>query len=99
MKKFLSVILALAMVACVVAGFAGCSKSGKDENAASSTSQSDSTVKQSQTLIKLRMQISLLSVLQIMNLLITKIKTVNGLVLMLTFQEQLLKKWVLMLNL
>ena len=45
MKKFLSVILALAMVACVVAGFAGCSKSGKDENAASSTSQSDSTVK------------------------------------------------------
>lgn len=45
MKKFLSVILALAMVACVVAGFAGCSKSGKDENTASSTSQSDSTVK------------------------------------------------------
>ena len=45
MKKFLSVILALAMVACVVAGFAGCSKSGKDENAASSTSQRDSTVK------------------------------------------------------
>ena len=45
MKKFLSVILALALVACVVAGFAGCSKSGKDENAASSTSQSDSTVK------------------------------------------------------
>lgn len=45
MKKFLSVILALAMVACVVAGFAGCSKSGKDENAASSTSQSDSNVK------------------------------------------------------
>ena len=45
MKKFLSVILALAMVACVVAGFAGCSKSGKDENAASSTSQSDSTAK------------------------------------------------------
>ena len=45
MKKFLSVILALAMVACVVAGFAGCSKSGKDENAASSTSPSDSTVK------------------------------------------------------
>lgn len=45
MKKFLSVILALAMVACVVAGFAGCSKSGKDETAASSTSQSDSTVK------------------------------------------------------
>ena len=45
MKKFLSVILALAMVACEVAGFAGCSKSGKDENAASSTSQSDSTVK------------------------------------------------------
>ena len=45
MKKFLSVILALAMGACVVAGFAGCSKSGKDENAASSTSQSDSTVK------------------------------------------------------
>lgn len=45
MKKFLSVILALVMVACVVAGFAGCSKSGKDENAASSTSQSDSTVK------------------------------------------------------
>lgn len=45
MKKFLSVILALAMVACVVAGFAGCSKSGKDENAASSTSQSESTVK------------------------------------------------------
>lgn len=45
MKKFLSVILALAMVACVVAGFAGWSKSGKDENAASSTSQSDSTVK------------------------------------------------------
>lgn len=45
MKKFLSVILALAMVACVVEGFAGCSKSGKDENAASSTSQSDSTVK------------------------------------------------------
>ena len=45
MKKFLSVILALAMVACVVAGFAGCSKSGKDENAASTTSQSDSTVK------------------------------------------------------
>ena len=45
MKKFLSVILALVMVACVVAGFAGCSKSGKDENAASSTSQSDSTDK------------------------------------------------------
>lgn len=45
MKKFLSAILALAMVACVVAGFAGCSKSGKDENVASSTSQSDSTVK------------------------------------------------------
>ena len=98
MKKFLSVILALAMVACVVAGFAGCSKSGKDENAASST-RVIQLLKQSQTLIKLRMQISLLSVLQIMNLLITKIKTVNGLVLMLTFQEQLLKKWVLMLNL
>ena len=97
MKKFLSVILALAMVACVVAGFAGCSKSGKDENAASSTSQSDSTVKTVADLDKVKDANKL--VLQIMNLLITKIKTVNGLVLMLTFQEQLLKKWVLMLNL
>ena len=98
MKKFLSVILALAMVACVVAGFAGCSKSGKDEVVPYSSSQGDTTVKTVADLDKVK-QISLLSVLQIMNLLITKIKTVSGLVLMLTFQEQLLKKWVLMLNL
>ena len=45
MKKFLSVILALAMVACVVAGFAGCSKSGKDEVVPYSSSQGDTTVK------------------------------------------------------
>ncbi len=54
MKKFLSVILALAMVACVVAGFAGCSKSGKDENTASSKPEVIQLLKQSQTLIKLR---------------------------------------------
>ena len=45
MKKFLSVVLALAMIACVVAGFAGCSKSGKDDTQASSTSQQDTTAK------------------------------------------------------
>lgn len=47
MKKFLSVFLALAMVACVIAGFAGCSKSGKDDgdNTVSSSSQSDKATK------------------------------------------------------
>lgn len=46
MKKFLSVFLALAMIACVVAGFAGCSKSGKDDEVVPySSSKSDTTVK------------------------------------------------------
>lgn len=45
MKKFLSVFLALAMIACVVAGFAGCSKSGKDDVVPYSSSKSDTTVK------------------------------------------------------
>ncbi len=85
MKKFLSVILALAMVACVVAGFAGCSKSGKDENAASSTSQVIQLLKQSQTLIKLRMLIKSLLALQIMSLSIIRLKeATSGSVLMQT---------------
>ena len=41
MKKLLSVLLAVAMIACVVAGFAGCSKSSDDTK--SSTSSSEST--------------------------------------------------------
>ncbi len=41
MKKLLSVLLAVAMIACVVAGFAGCSKSSDDTM--SSTSSSEST--------------------------------------------------------
>lgn len=46
MKKFLSVFLALAMIACVVAGFAGCSKSGKDDEVVPySSSKGDTTVK------------------------------------------------------
>lgn len=45
MKKFLSAFLALAMIACVVAGFAGCSKSGKDDVVPYSSSKSDTTVK------------------------------------------------------
>lgn len=46
MKKFLSVFLALAMIACVVAGFAGCSKSGKDDEVVPySSSQGDTTAK------------------------------------------------------
>lgn len=46
MKKFLSVFLALAMIACVVAGFAGCSKSGKDDEVVPySSSKSDTTAK------------------------------------------------------
>ena len=45
MKKFLSAFLALAMIACVVAGFAGCSKSGKDDVVPYSSSQSDTTGK------------------------------------------------------
>lgn len=43
MKKLLSVLLAIAMVACVVAGFAGCSKSnGGDAESSSSSSESTS---------------------------------------------------------
>lgn len=43
MKKLLSVLLAIAMVACVVAGFAGCSKSnGGDAESTSSSSKSTS---------------------------------------------------------
>lgn len=43
MKKLLSVLLAIAMVACVVAGFAGCSKSnGGDAESTSSSSESTS---------------------------------------------------------
>ena len=39
-------ILALAMIACVVAGFAGCSKSGKDDEVVPySSSKGDTTVK------------------------------------------------------
>ena len=46
MKRFLSVFLALAMIACVVAGFAGCSKSGKDDEVVPySSSKGDTTVK------------------------------------------------------
>ena len=46
MKKFLSLFLALAMIACVVAGFAGCSKSGKDDEVVPySSSKGDTTVK------------------------------------------------------
>ena len=46
MKRFLSVFLALAMIACVVAGFAGCSKSGKDDEVVPySSSTGDTTVK------------------------------------------------------
>ncbi len=45
MKKFLSVVLALAMIACVVAGFAGCSKSGKDDSTSASSTQQDTTAK------------------------------------------------------
>ena len=46
MKRFLSVYLALAMIACVVAGFAGCSKSGKDDEVVPySSSKGDTTVK------------------------------------------------------
>lgn len=46
MKKFLSVFLAFAMIACVVAGFAGCSKSGKDDEVVPySSSKGDTTVK------------------------------------------------------
>lgn len=46
MKRFLSVFLALAMLACVVAGFAGCSKSGKDDEVVPySSSKGDTTVK------------------------------------------------------
>ena len=46
MKKILSVFLALAMIACVVAGFAGCSKSGKDDEVVPySSSKGDTTVK------------------------------------------------------
>ena len=46
MKKFLSVFLALAMIACVVAGFAGYSKSGKDDEVVPySSSKSDTTAK------------------------------------------------------
>lgn len=43
MKKLLSVLLAIVMVACVVAGFAGCSKSnGGDAESSSSSSESTS---------------------------------------------------------
>ncbi len=43
MKKLLSVLLAIAMVACVVAGFAGCSKSnGGDAESSSASSESTS---------------------------------------------------------
>lgn len=45
MKKILSVVLALAMIACVVAGFAGCSKSGKDDSTSASSTQQDTTAK------------------------------------------------------
>lgn len=46
MKKFLSVFLAFAMIACVIAGFAGCSKSGKDDEVVPySSSKGDTTVK------------------------------------------------------
>ena len=46
MKKFLSVFLAFAMIACVVAVFAGCSKSGKDDEVVPySSSKGDTTVK------------------------------------------------------
>lgn len=46
MKRFLSVFLALAMIAYVVAGFAGCSKSGKDDEVVPySSSKGDTTVK------------------------------------------------------
>ena len=46
MKKILSVFLSLAMIACVVAGFAGCSKSGKDDEVVPySSSKGDTTVK------------------------------------------------------
>ena len=46
MKRILSVFLALAMIACVVAGFAGCSKSGKDDEVVPySSSKGDTTVK------------------------------------------------------
>ena len=46
MKNFLSVFLALAMIACVVAGFAGCSKSGKDDEVVPySSSKGDTTAK------------------------------------------------------
>lgn len=45
MKKILSVVLALAMIACVVAGFAGCSKSGKDDSTSASSTQQDTTTK------------------------------------------------------
>lgn len=46
MKRFLSVFLALAMITCVVAGFAGCSKSGKDDEVVPySSSKGDTTVK------------------------------------------------------
>lgn len=46
MKRFLLVFLALAMIACVVAGFAGCSKSGKDDEVVPySSSKGDTTVK------------------------------------------------------
>ena len=46
MKRFLSVFLALAMIACVVAGFEGCSKSGKDDEVVPySSSKGDTTVK------------------------------------------------------
>ena len=46
MKKFLSVFLAFAMIACVVAGFAGCSISGKDDEVVPySSSKGDTTVK------------------------------------------------------
>ena len=53
MKKFLSVFLALAMIACVVAGFAGCSKSGKDDEVVLIlSSRVIRLLKQLQTLIK-----------------------------------------------
>ena len=46
MKKFLSGFLGFAMIACVVSGFAGCSKSGKDDEVVPySSSKGDTTVK------------------------------------------------------
>ena len=75
MKRFLSVFLALAMIACVVAGFAGCSKSGKDDEVVPySSSKGIRLLKQLQTLIKLRMLIKSLLALQIMSLSIIRLK-------------------------